>query len=92
MTIKQELKSVQHKPRLDTVLMVENTIEEFSGEFTKFQLWRKLPKAVMYQTYLTILDYLEYSNKTAFDKDGKIGWIFNPRAYKHYTLRKGLAR
>lgn len=92
MTLKQELKSIRHKPRLDTVLMIENTIEEHSGEFTKFQLWRKLPKAVMYQTYLTVLDYLEYSNKIAFDKDSKLGWIFNPRLYKHYSRRKDLAR
>jgi len=90
MTLKQELKTVQHRPRLDTVLMVENTIEEYSGEFTKFQLWRKLPRAVMYQTYLTILDYLEYSNKIAFDKGGKIGWIFSPHLYKHYSKRKDL--
>ena len=92
MTLKQELKSVQHKPRLDTVLMIEDAMEEYSGEFTKFQLWRKLPRAVMYQTYLTVLDYLEYSNKIAFDKDGKIGWIFKPRLYKHYAKRKDLAR
>jgi len=92
MALKRELKSVQHKPRLDTVLMVEEAIEENSGEFTKFQLWRKLPRAVMYQTYLIILDYLEYSNKIAFDKEGKLGWIFNTRLYKHYAGRKKLAR
>ena len=92
MTIKQELKTGKHQPRLDTLLMVENTIEEYSGEFTKFQLWHKLPKSVMYQTYLTILDYLEYSNKIAFDKDGKLGWIFSPHLYKHHTKRKDLAR
>jgi len=72
--------------------MIENTIEEYSGEFTKFQLWRKLPRAVMYQTYLTVLDYLEYSNKIAFDKEGKIGWIFSPHLYKRYARRKDLAR
>jgi hypothetical protein len=92
MTLKQELKTVKHKPRLDTVLMIEHTIEECSGEFTKFQLWRKLPKAVMYQTYLTVLDYLEYSNKIAFDKEGKIGWIFNPGLYKKYVKKKDVGR
>lgn len=73
-----------HQPRLDTVLMVEETIQKYSGEYGKYQLWRKLPKAVMYQTFQKILDYLEYSNKIAYDKEGKIGWIFSPQVYKKF--------
>jgi hypothetical protein len=92
MPMKQELKSIQHKPRLDTILMVEDAIEKNSGEFTKFQLWRKLKKSVMYQTYSLILDYLEYSNKIAFDKNKKLGWIFSPDLYKKYKDRKDLSR
>ncbi|MBI2545955.1 hypothetical protein HYV81_02135 [Candidatus Woesearchaeota archaeon] len=81
-----------HQPRLDTVLMVEDAIKERSGEYGKFQLWRSLPKSVMYQTFLKILDYLEYSNKIAFDKEGKVGWIFNPELYRKYSVRKDLRR
>ena len=92
MTLKQELENMKYKPRLDTVLMVEKTIENSSGEYTKYQLWRKLPKSVMYQTYQTIIVYLQYSNKIAFDKKGKIGWIFNPGLYKKYSKRKDLSR
>ena len=92
MNVKQELKSILHKPRLDTVMMVEETIEENSGELGKFQLWRKLPKSVMYQTYLVILDYLEYSNKIAFDKGKKVAWIFNPKIYRKYKDKKELER
>ena len=58
--MKQELKTKLHQPRLDTVLMIEETIKKYSGEFRKFQLWRKLPRAVMYQTFQVVLDYLEY--------------------------------
>src|SRR3989344_9133723 len=43
---------------LETVLMVEKTINDHSGEFNRTQLWKKLPKKVMWQTYLIILDYL----------------------------------
>lgn len=81
-----------HQPRLDTVIMVEETIQNHSGACGKFQLWRKLPKSVMYQTYLKILDYLEYSNKIAYDKEGKIGWIFSPQIYKKFSNRKDLRR
>lgn len=88
----QESKVILHQPRLDTVLMIEKIIRENSGECGKFQLWRKLPKAVMYQTFLTVLDYLEYSNKIAFDKEGKLGWIFTPNLYKEYKTRKDLRR
>lgn len=97
MPLKQEFKSerslkVNHQPRLDTVLMVEDAIREQSGEYGKFQLWRKLPRSIMYQTFLKILDYLEYSNKIAYDKEGKVGWIFSPEVYKKYISRKDLRR
>lgn len=34
-------------PTLDTVLMVERTIENHSGEFNRTELWKNLPKKVM---------------------------------------------
>ena len=46
----------------------------------------------MYQTFQKILDYLEYSNKIAYDKEGKIGWIFSPNVYKKFSKRKDLKR
>ncbi|MFC1690602.1 hypothetical protein ACFL0W_00350 [Nanoarchaeota archaeon] len=91
MSSKQELK-ILHQPRLDTIMMIEETIKEHGGELGKFQMWRKLPKAVMYQTYLTVLDYLEYSNKIAFDKKGKVGWIFSPNIYKKFKSNSKLKR
>ena len=63
-------------PRLDTVLMVEDTIKKLDYYPTKNQLWRALPKAVMWQTFNVILDYLIESNKIIIDKEGKIIWIF----------------
>jgi len=75
-------------PNLETVLMVERTIEEFSGEFNRTELWKKLPKKVMWQTYLIILDYLESINKIAVDKKGKIGYIWNPKLLKLLLTRK----
>ena len=38
-------------PTLDTVLMVERTIEKYSGELNRRELWKRLPRKVMWQTY-----------------------------------------
>ena len=74
-------------PTLGTVLMIERTIEEFSGEFNKTELWKKLPKKVMWQTYLVVLDYLENINKIAFDRDGVLVYIWSPEAAKIFSKR-----
>ena len=83
-------------PRLDTVLMVEDTIKKLDYYPTKNQLWRALPKMVMWQTFSVILDYLEKSNKIMIGNKEEIIWIFadNPKIkelireslpYKHIT-------
>ena len=84
------LKQVLHYPRLDTVLMVEKLIYETSGTYTKYQLWKKLPKKMMYQTFSVIIDYLLYSNKIAVDKERKIGWTWNPKLVKKYLSKPEL--
>ena len=73
---------VIHMPRLDSVLMVEDTIRKLDYYPTKNQLWRALPKAMMWQTFGVILDYLIESNKILIDKEGKVVWVFadNPKA------------
>lgn len=78
----------ERSPTLDTVLMVERIIEENSGEYNRTGLWRNLPKQVMWQTFLVILDYLESINKIAFDKEGKIAYIWNPDLAKKLSRRK----
>jgi hypothetical protein len=65
-------------PRLDTVLMVEETIKKHDGDFKKKQLWEVLPKKMMYQTFSIVIDYLIISRKISVDSEGKIGWIFYP--------------
>lgn len=67
---------ILHQPRLDTVLMVEDTIKKLKYYPTKNQLWRALPKAVMWQTFNVILEYLIDSHKIIIHKDWKIIWIF----------------
>lgn len=69
---------VIHYPNLDTVLMVEEFIRTNNGEYKKKALWEHLPRKVMYQTYLIIMNYLFDSGKIAYDKEGKVAWIWNP--------------
>lgn len=72
-------KSVLHSPTLESVLMVEKTIKKYSQECGKYQLWKKLPRKMMYQTFLLILDYLIESGKILIDSDGCVLWTWNPQ-------------
>ncbi len=88
--MQRAVQEVLHYPRLDTVIMVEETIKKAKTYPTKAQLLRSLPKKVMYQTFLLILDYLEKSNKILIDKkDGRVIWIWNPKGVDD-VLKKGL--
>lgn len=67
-------------PRLDTVLMIEEAVNKKTGELTVRALWQKLPKRVMWQTFLAALDYLEYSEKVKIDGEKKVCWTFVPKS------------
>jgi len=75
-------------PTLETVMMVEKAIEKYSGEFNRTEIWRKLPKKVMWQTYLIILDYLQSINKIAIGNNGIIAYIWSPETAKFFSKRK----
>jgi isocitrate/isopropylmalate dehydrogenase len=87
MTMRALKNKFVRSPTLDTVLMVENTIEVYSGEYNRTELWKNLPKKVMWQTYLVILEYLESINKIAFDKYDKIAYIWNPKLAQKLRMR-----
>jgi mannose/fructose/N-acetylgalactosamine-specific phosphotransferase system component IIB len=74
---------VIHEPQLDTILMVEKAIREAESYSTKKELLQSLPKQIQYQTFNRILEYLESSNKIAYD-GRKIIWVFpdNPKLKK----------
>jgi len=72
-------KTIMHNPTLETIKMVERTIYKHSQECGKYQLWKKLPKKVQYQTYLIILDYLSETERIILDDDGCIIWTWDPK-------------
>ena len=74
--------TILHSPTLESVLMVEKAIQKYSQECGKYQLWKKLPKKMMYQTFQVILEYLKESGKIIVDKEGCVIWTFNPKRIK----------
>ena len=76
--------TVLHYPRLDTVLMVEDAIKNAPDYLTRTEVWKSLPKKVMYQTFKTVIDYLIASRKIILTKDKKLMWIFadSPKSIK----------
>ncbi len=82
-------KEVMRYPRLDTVLMVEEAVRKARGDLTARQIWQSLPKKTMWQTFLTTLDYLEYSGKIFTEEDKHVSWIWAPKEIERLK-KKGL--
>lgn len=82
------IKKLFRSPTLDTVQMVEEFIEKNNGEFNRTQIWKKLPRKVMWQTYLHILNYLQGINKIAISKKGILVHIWSPEVAKKFMKTK----
>lgn len=80
--------SFGRSPNLQTVLMVEAFIKENSGEFNRTQIWNRLPRKIMWQTFLIILDYLENNGRILTISDGRIIYTWNPELLKRIRNRK----
>lgn len=89
MPLRKTLK-ILHYPQLDTVLMVEEFIRKYGGEYKKRRLWEHLPKKIMYQTFCVIFNYLLESGKIAVDRKGKVCWIWNPTLVQKYLKKPHL--
>jgi hypothetical protein len=83
--MKQE---VLHYPRLDTVLMIEETLKKAEEPISKSELQRRLPKQVMRQTLNLILGYLEEKGMILMGKKGVL-WIFAGRKELSKFIKRG---
>ena len=68
--------------------MVEDTLMKADGVMNVAELKRKLPKQVMHQTLVGILDYLAYSGKIVFHED-KVLWTYTDRKELNKLIKKG---
>ncbi len=82
-------KKLDRAPRLDTILMVEKALFQHRSDKTITEIWHLLPKKVMWTTFVTILDYLEYSGKIYIEKDKTVSWLWDPEALEKWK-KKGL--
>ena len=78
-----------HSPTLDTVIMVEDTIKRL-GTCTVTELYKSLPRTVIYPTLKLIIEYFYTKGFIASDKEHKIVWIYNPRLVRKYRSRPDL--
>ncbi|MDQ1275721.1 MAG: hypothetical protein QG610_1296 [Euryarchaeota archaeon] len=68
---------VKPSPTLNTIIMVEDTIQNSPDSvITVAELKKALPRQVNHNTLMTILEYLEKSNKIVVGLRG-ITWIHN---------------
>lgn len=78
-----------HSPTLDTVLMVEKTLKQL-GACTITELYKALPRTVIYPTLKLIIEYFHARGFVMSDKERKIVWVYNPRLVRKYRLRPDL--
>lgn len=78
-----------HSPTLNTVLMVEGTIRNAGKMLTIAELKRKLPRKVMHNTLLIIINYLQISGKILVTAKGVL-WIHEERGKLDELMRRGL--
>jgi hypothetical protein len=70
--------TVAHSPTLNTVGMIERTIQAAGEPIMLAELKRALPKQVMHSTLMQALGYLERSGKILVTTKGII-WTFMPK-------------
>src|SRR3989344_3726040 len=85
-----EINKIARSPTLQTVLMVEKFIKDNSGEYKKTELFKNLPKKVMWQTFQVIMEYLENMLRIAYDNEGYVVYIWNPEFAAKYKDRHDL--
>jgi len=80
---------LNHSPTLNTVLMVEEVLRNAREALKIAELKRRLPKKVMHNTLLKILDYLQVSGKILMGTKG-IVWIYTPREDLNRLIKEGI--
>lgn len=79
-------RKTDRSPRLDTILMVESALYKYRSDKSITDIWKFLPKKVMWTTFTTILKYLEHSGKIHVERDKTVSWLWNPKAIN--TIKK----
>ena len=68
--------------------MVEKTLKDSGELMTLSELKKKVPKQVMHQTLINILDYLQLSGKIVIGTKGVL-WVFTERKELNELMKRG---
>jgi len=86
---KKYVKTLEHSPTLNTILMVEKVLQDMDESVIKVaELKRRLPKQVNHNTLMAVLDYLDRSNKICFGSKG-ITWVYNSSEKLRIAIKRG---
>lgn len=81
---------IVHSPTLNTLIMVEDTIQKSEKSVVSIpEIKKGLPRQVNHNTLMQILNYLEESNKIAVSLKG-ITWIHNTNTNLRKAIERGL--
>ncbi|MDO8563448.1 MAG: hypothetical protein Q7R87_00375 [Nanoarchaeota archaeon] len=81
---------IKRYPNLQTVLMVESTLKKDRDMPLKMsELKKRLPKQIMHQTLVLILEYLWRSGKIIYGPKG-IQWIYSEPEHLRKMLENSL--
>ena len=84
----QIMEQARHSPTLNTVMMVEEVLKDAGELVSVAELKRRLPRKVMHQTLLQVLDYLQLGGKIIIGTKG-ILWIYAERKEINDLIRRG---
>ena len=88
--ISKRKNEIKRYPNLNTVLMVENFLKVHRDIPMKIsKIKRELPKQIMHQTLMVILEYLWRSGKIIFGPKG-IQWIYSEPEHLRGMLENSL--
>ena len=85
--VKFKTRHFDRSPRLDTIIMIEEALYRYRSDKTVTQIWKLLPKAVMWTTFTTALRYLEYSRKILVERDKTVTWLWDPDGIRELKKR-----
>ena len=88
--VERKGKKVKRYPNLSTVLMVEDFLKKNRDMPMKIsEIKEKLPRKVMHQTLMVILEYLWRSGKIIYGPRG-VQWIYASREHLERMLKGAL--
>ena len=83
----KEKRKILHPPTLNSVLVIEKILKNSGELLTLVELKKMLPKQIIHQTLIQILDYLQLRGKIVIGTKG-ILWVFTERKELNELIKR----